>query len=174
MKEQDCQQQLNRRLERHSKWKKTTRHKTRHWIACFSQLVSCWQAQVVFFPFTVSLWEGCGGGGRQEGCLFLEGPPRVLWLRSAAAAAPRVRQRRTASKRNGHTQKSAQLCCTCAWLEGGMGGGSGWFCGVGEERMGGFGGRRREGKKDTHHEWKKTNAQWKRRNISSSTKQDLR
>ena len=87
-----------------------------------------------------------GGGGRQEGCLFLEGPPRVLWLRSAAAA-PRVRQRRTASKRNGHTQKSAQLCA-CAWLEGGRGG-IAWFCGVGEERMDGFG--RREGK-ERHRE----------------------
>ena len=102
-----------------------------------------------------------GGGGEwggvvedKKGASFWRGPPpRGLWLRSAAAAAaaPRVRQRRTASKRKGHTQKSAQLCA-CAWLEGGKGG-CAWFCGVGEERMGGFGGgRRREGKKDTHRE----------------------
>ncbi len=72
----------------------------------------------------MSLWGGGRGVGVVEdkkGASFWRGPPpRVLWLRSAAAAAPRVRQRRTASKRDGHTQKSAQLC---AWLEGGRGGG---------------------------------------------------
>ena len=94
-----------------------------------------------------------GGGGRQEGCLFLEGPPRGLWapLRSSGDEGPPASHSVQEERTGTHT--SAQLCCACAWLEGGRGGGSGWFCGVGEERMGGFGGgRRREGKKDTHRE----------------------
>ena len=120
-------------------------------IARFSQSVGCCrQAQVVFFSIHCVI----GGVKTRRVPLFGGAPPGFV------GSAPQQQRRRGSASvaqrprgTNGHTHKSAQLCA-CAWLEGGRGGGRGWFRGVGEERMDGFGGgrRRREGKKDTHRE----------------------
>ena len=101
------------------------------------------------------------GGGRQEGCLFLEGPPPpgfVAPLRSSSSSgAEGPPASHSVQEERAHTEKCATLRVRV--VRGREGGGSGWFCGVGEERMDGFGGgRRREGKKDTPR-MKKTNAQ---------------
>ena len=88
-------------------------------------------------------------GVRQEGCLFLEGPPRGLWapLRmSSGAEGPPASH--SVQEERAHTETCATLRVRV--VRGREGGGSGWFCGVGEERMDGFG--RREGKKDTANE----------------------
>lgn len=52
----------------------------------------------------------------------MEGPPRVLWapLRSSGAEGPPASHSVQEERTGTHT--SAQLCCACAWLEGGRGG----------------------------------------------------
>ncbi len=78
----------------------------------------------------------------------MEGPPAgfVAPLRSSGAESPPASH--SVQEERAHTEKCATLRVRV--VRGREGVGSGWFCGVGEERMGGFG--RREGKKDTHHE----------------------
>ena len=163
MKEQDCQQQLNRRLERHSKWKKnhTAQNKT---LYSLFQSVS-WLLTSTSCVFFHSLCHWGLGVKDKKGASFWRGPPGFCGLRSAAAAAPRVRQRRTASKRNerAHTEKCATLLRVRVvrgreggeWmvLWSGGGGEDGWFWR-----------RKKKGRKERHTpRMKKTNAQWKRR-----------
>ena len=102
----------------------------------------------------MSLWGEVGGKDKKGA--FLEGPQRGLWapLRSSCTEGPPASH--SVQEERAHTEKCATLRVRV--VRGREGGGSGWFCGVGEERMGGFGGRRREGKKDTPR-MKKTNAQ---------------
>ena len=132
-------------------------------IARFSQSVGCCQAQVVFFSIHCVI-----GGVKTRRVPLFGGAPAGF-----VGSAPQQRRRGSASVAqrprgtNGHTQKSAQLCCACAWLEGGRGGE--WmvlWSGGGED--GWFWRRKKKGRKERHTANEKNKCTMKKKKTSAA------